>query len=172
MDILEVIQYSIPALIVFATAFLLIYYFFKNDEKRRQHELYVENKKISLPVRLQAYERLILLLERLSPESLLIRVKRQGMTSGSLQKELLKTIRAEFEHNLSQQLYVSNDAWEVLVAAKENIVQLINTSMIEIPRDKPAMELSQMILESMLKTDIHSPHAAIKFLKKEAAILF
>jgi len=110
-------------------------------------------------------------MERISPENLLIRVKRQGMTCGDLQHELLKTIRQEYEHNLSQQVYISHDAWEVIIAAKENIIKLINTSMIEIKPNTPAMELSRTILETMLKSDVHSPHAATQFLKKEAARL-
>ena len=168
---MEILQYTIPALIVFLTAFSFLWFFSKNDDKKRKHQLLVESRKITAPIRLQAYERLILFLERISPESILVRVKRQGMTNRDLQKELLKTIRLEYGHNLSQQLYISHDAWEVLVAAKENTIKLVNTSMIEIRPDSPAMELSKMILESMIKTDVHSPKAAIEFIKKEAALV-
>ena len=166
---MEFIQYTVPALLVFLSTFFVMWFFIKSEEKRRNHLLIIENKRITAPIRLQAYERLVLFLERISPESILVRVKRPGMTSQDLQKELLRTIRSEYEHNLSQQVYVSHDAWEVLVSAKENTIKLVNTSMFEIKPDMPAMELSKAILESMMVSNIHSARAAIEFIKKEAA---
>ncbi|MEA3446257.1 MAG: hypothetical protein U9R19_16180, partial [Bacteroidota bacterium] len=148
------------------------YWFYKNDEKRRQHELRRESRKIIVPIRLQAYERLTLLLERISPENLLLRSQQYGMSSHDLQKELLRNIRSEFDHNLSQQVYVSHKTWEKVVSAKENVVKLINTNMIELQEKATAMELSRNILESMVTNDIHSPRTAIDFLKKEAALYF
>jgi len=168
---MEIIQYTIPALIVFITAFFMMWFFFRNDDKKRRHELIIENRKITAPIKLQAYERLVLFLERISPESMLVRVKRQGMTSQDLQKEVLRTIRSEYEHNLSQQIYIGHEAWEVLVAAKENTIKLVNTSMIQVPPNAPAMELSRVILESMMSSNVHSPKAAIEFIKKEVARL-
>lgn len=169
---LELLKYTIPAVVVLITVFILVYWFYKNDEKRRQHELRLEARKIILPIRLQAYERLTLLLERIAPENLLIRVKRQGMGFRDLQKELLRSIRTEFDHNLSQQVYVSDKAWEVVVTAKENVVKLINSSIINLDKDATAMDYSKAILESMVIGDIHSPKKALEFLRKEAGLYF
>ncbi len=169
---LEILKYTIPALIVLISTFVILYWFYKNDEKRRQHELRIENRKIIVPIRLQAYERLTLLLERISPENLLIRVQRSGMSAVDLQRELLRTIRSEFDHNLSQQLYVSSKTWDVVIGAKESVVKHINTQMIDLNPKSQAIELSKNILESLVTNDIHSPRGAIDFLKKEASLYF
>lgn len=169
---LELLRYTIPAVVVLITVFILVYWFYKNDEKRRQHELRLENRKIIVPIRLQAYERLTLLLERIAPENLLIRVKRHGMGFRDLQKELLQSIRSEFDHNLSQQIYVSDKAWEVVVGAKENVVKLINNTSMKVEKDATAMDFSKAILEWMVTGDVHSPKAAIEYLRKEASLYF
>jgi hypothetical protein len=169
---MELMQYTIPALIVFATSFLITFFFLRNDEKRRSHELRLGINKQIIPIRLQAYERIILFLERISPENLLVRINKPGMSSSDLQSELLRTIRAEFEHNLSQQVYISSKAWEIVVSAKEHMVKQINTSSMEIKPDAPSMQLARTILESVMKDDIKSTFAAIEFLKKEVRQIF
>jgi len=107
MEILEVLKYTLPALIVFLTAYFLIRAFIRNDQDKRKHEIVLQNQKNVTPVRLQAYERVILFLERISLESLIMRTSKQGMTSKQIQTSMLNTIRAEFEHNLSQQVYIT-----------------------------------------------------------------
>ncbi len=169
---METLHYTIPALVVFATTAILTWFYFRNDEKRRNQEIILNNQKQIVPIRLQAYERLALLLERISPENLLVRVNQQGMTTAMFQSELLRSIRSEFDHNLSQQVYISNKAWETVLAAKEHTVKLVNTSSLEVNPNAPAMELSKMILASMMSEDVKSPHAAIEFLKKEMHTFF
>lgn len=169
---MNTLEYTIPAIVVFVTTAVLTWLYFRNDEKKRRQEIILNNQKQVTPIRLQAYERLALLLERISPENLVIRVKQQGMNSSMLQTELLKTIRSEFDHNLSQQVYISSEAWEKVVEAKEHTVKLINTCALEVNAQAPAMELSKMVLQSMMSEDVKSPHAAIEVLKKEMRIFF
>jgi len=145
--------------------------YFNNEEKRRRNEQIISNHKIVTPIRLQAYERVILLLERIGPESLLIRVKKQGMSSQELQTAMLKQIRAEFEHNLSQQIYMSQEAWDIVVNSKENMVKLINTSALEVNPASPSMELGKLILEYLVGGK--SPtKPGIDFIKKEVSEYF
>lgn len=171
-DFLEILKYTLPALIVFLTAYLLISKFLKNEQKSKRIDLLFKNQQFILPVRMQAYERLVLFLERVSPESLLMRLNRQGMTSQELHSELLTSIRAEFEHNLSQQIYVSRESWEVIKNARSNLVNIINTAAQNTEPGSSAMKLSQTILETIIENEKSPTDVAIDFIKKEIKDLF
>ena len=167
MEILEILKYTIPALIVFFTAFFILKEMIKKDRERGKYELVVQNQKIALPIRLQAYERLTLFLERITPDSLIIRVNIPGMTSAQLHQDMLKTIRAEYEHNLSQQIYISQQAWELAKNARLGIIKLINTSADKIKPSEPAIKLSSLILERTMEVEKQPTQVAISFLKEE-----
>ncbi len=171
-NFLEILKYTLPALIVFFTAYLLIRKFLENDRKLKKIDLLYKNDQYILPIRLQAYERLVLFLERISPESLLMRINRQGMTSKQLHSELLAVIRAEFEHNLTQQIYVSREAWEIVKNARSNLVKIINEAAKSIEPDSPSLKLSQTILEEIIEKEASPADVAIDFIKKEIRELF
>jgi hypothetical protein len=167
----EILKYILPAIIVFFTVYFMMRHFLSNDEKRRRSETIISNNKIITPIRLQAYERIVLFLERISPESLLVRIKKQGMTSQELQSALLKQIRAEFEHNLSQQIYMTQEAWDVVVNSKENMVKLVNLSALEVNPASPSIELGKIIIEKTVGEK--SPtRSGIDMIKKEVSEFF
>ncbi len=170
--LLEVLKYILPSLVVFATAYLLIKSFFDEQIKRKELEIRAIQKKDLGPLKLQAYERIVLFLERISPHSLLPRTNQIGMNATMLQTQLLTSIRTEFEHNLSQQIYVSKEAWMVTKNAKENIVKIINSSKDQVSKDAPAFELSKTILEKMMQIPTSPTDQAIDFLKKEVDSYF
>lgn len=172
MEILEILKYTIPALIVFLTAFFLIKYQVDLEKKRLNANLVMKNQEIITPLRLQAYERIILLLERISPDTLIMRINKSGMTSKQLHTELLKSIRAEFEHNLSQQIYLTTKAWQVVKKARQDITKLINTSAIKVESQAPSLKLSQLILETFMETDKSPSADAIDYVKKEIQQFF
>ena len=169
---LEILKYTLPALIVFLTSYLIIRKFLENDRKLKKIDLLYKNDQYLLPVRLQAYERLVLFLERISPESLLMRINRHGMTSKQLHSELLAIIRAEFEHNLTQQIYVSREAWEIVKNARSNLVKIINEAAKSVEPDSPSLKLSQTILEEIIDKEASPVDVAIDFIKKEIKELF
>lgn len=168
----EILKYTLPAIIVFLTAYLLIRKFLENDQKIKKIDLLFKNEHYILPVRMQAYERLVLFLERISPESLLLRVNRQGMTSRQLHSELLSAIRAEFEHNLTQQVYVSKESWEIIKNARGSLINIINAAAKSIDPGSPSIKLSQTILEEIIDKDDSPTDVAIDFIKKEIKELF
>jgi hypothetical protein len=172
ISFLEILKYTLPALIVFLTAWLLIRKFLENDRKIKKMDLMFRNEQYILPIRMQAYERLVLFLERISPESLLMRVNHQGMNSQQLHSELLASIRAEFEHNLAQQIYVSRDGWEIVKNARSNLINIINTAARSIEPESPSIKLSQTILEAIIDNENSPTNIAIDFLKKEIKELF
>ena len=165
--ILEILKYILPALIVFLTAYFSIRILIKNDQRKRDYEIIMKNKQVVTPIRLQAYERLTLLLERISPDALVMRISKDNLTVKQLQNQLLQTIRAEFDHNMSQQIYVSPQAWEVVKSARENIVKLINTTAQGLKPDEPAIKFSRALIEKVMEQERSSSKMAIDYLKKE-----
>jgi hypothetical protein len=170
--IFEILKYTIPALVVFLTAYLIIVSQYKNEEKRRRSENSLSGQKTVLPIRLQAYERLALLLERISPESIIMRQNLSNLTAKQLQSELLATIRAEFDHNLSQQVYISSEAWERIKNTRANIISLINTSAQQIEPNASAYTLSQKILDMVMEHKSSLTGPALEMIKKEIQELF
>ena len=167
MQILEILKYTIPALIVFLTAYFILRESLKKEKERGKFEIVLQNQKIALPIRLQAYERLTLFLERITPDSLIIRTNQPGMTSAQLHHHMLKTIRAEYEHNLSQQIYVSQEAWELVKNARAGVIKLINSSADKIKPKEPANKLSNLIFERIMEVEKHPTQIAINYLKEE-----
>jgi hypothetical protein len=168
----EILKYTIPSIIVFITTYYIIHSYFEDQEKKRQVKTSLKNRKLITPIRLQAYERVILFLERISPESLIIRISQPGMTSQQLQTEMLASIRAEFEHNLSQQLYLTDQGWGMVKSARSNTVKLINLAADKIPGDTSYNYLSTSILERIMEAEQTPSSIAIEFLKKEVQTLF
>lgn len=165
--ILEILKYILPALIVFFTAYFSIRILIKNDQRKRDYEIIMKNKQVVTPIRLQAYERLTLLLERISPDALVMRISKDNLTVKQLQNQLLQTIRAEFDHNMSQQIYISPQAWEVVKSSRENIVKLINTTAQGLKPDEPAIKLSRALIERVMEQERSSSKVAIDYLKRE-----
>ncbi len=169
---IELLKIIIPSIVVFLTAFYLIKNFLDNESKKRLVNLKIASKELTTPIRLQAYERVVLFLERISPSGLVLRLSRPTLSSRQLHAELISTIRSEFEHNLSQQIYMSNAAWEMVRNAKEEIVKLVNLAAIKIPESAPASELAQLLIESSSRIKSLPTSLAIDYIKKEIANTF
>jgi hypothetical protein len=182
-ETLEIAKYTIPAIVVFITAYFLLKLHLNAQEEINKKELKTqieelrlqikqEDKKYLTPIRLQAYERMVLFLERISPQSLVFRVQKSSQKVFQLQSALLKAIRDEYEHNLAQQLYISKESWSVLKAAKESMVKLINTAAMDLKPDDVGIELSKKIFELSVDNENLNTGKAIEFLKKDVQNLF
>lgn len=152
---------------VFATAFYTVRNFLDNEQKKRVAEMRQANQNLVTPIRLQAYERVVMFLERISPNSLVMRVHKNGMSGLMFQSELVKTIRSEYEHNLSQQIYMSNNAWQMVITSKEEIIKLINIAATKVPETASGLELAQMILSIAGQLNKLPTQVAIEYIKKE-----
>ncbi|MFD2890539.1 hypothetical protein ACFS5J_00710 [Flavobacterium chuncheonense] len=168
--IIELASYTLPALITGGVAYFLFHSFFKNEENRRRFELLKENQKQALPIRLQAYERMVLLLERIHPAQLLLRVAPISVDKNDYATLLIHTIQTEFEHNLTQQVYLTANTWDVITKAKNSTVQMIRQKSIE--EDIPnAEKLREAILIELTETEAPSA-IAIHYLKEELKRVF
>ena len=163
----DILKISIPALIVLCTAWIILRNMIKNDQDKRRQELVLQNSRTITPIKLQAYERIILFLERISLESLLIRVSTPEMSADQLHSAMLNAIRSEFEHNLSQQIYMSQQAWEVVRNARSNMIKIINSEAEKIPQESSGMTLSKKLLEKIMEMEQEPTRAAIDYVKAE-----
>ncbi len=123
--LLELLKYTIPGLTVFVTAYYLLKLQFDNQQAILVQQRLQESLKTTLPLRLQAYERLMLLCDRVALSNLLLRIRMPGMNVGELRGALLLTLNQEFEHNTSQQLYVSDTLWRILLLARNETMAAI-----------------------------------------------
>jgi hypothetical protein len=163
----EILKIVLPALIVFITAYFLFRDMLENDQRRREFEFRVLRTKEITPIKLQAYERLTLFLERISPDSMLVRHSPHETTVASYHQILLNIVRQEYEHNLSQQIYVSPLLWETIRGAKEKLITVINRSAEELDQKSPGYELSKKIFNNYLDEDPAPVALALADLKKE-----
>lgn len=162
----------LPSLIVFLTAYYLLKRFMDNESRKQLIELKNDNRKQVLPLRMQAYERIALYLERVHPNNLVMRTHKQGMSARLLQSELLKTIRSEYDHNVAQQIYVAPSLWEAVKAAKEETLKIVNIAASKVNDDATGMELSKRILELCGQLEKIPSDFALDVLKKEIKKLF
>jgi len=172
-SILEILKYTLPSVIVFLTAFFVLKSFFNNEMKKLEQQIRSESRKDTLPLRLQAYERLSVFLERISPVNLIPRTIQPGMNAQMLKQALVQAIRMEYEHNVSQQIYVSTNVWRTVSIVKDEIIKDVNVLSASLPPDAPAKELSKRILEHYLESEHVLPtQQALDLLKVEVKKLF
>ncbi len=173
IDVIEILKYTLPSLITFLTAYVILKVFLTGEKDQRELEVRAAHYKESLPIRLQAFERLAIFLERITPTSLLQRVNKPGMSALDLQKTLIASIRLEFEHNLSQQIYISPEAWGMIVQVKEEMVGIINKVGSNIPDVATGKDLSRAILEYFINNDQVMPtQKALDTLKTEVRKIY
>jgi len=169
MEILvDVLKISLPAIIVAITVVVIISKHFKNETEIREKELSLKNREVSLPLRFQAFERLVLLMERISLNNMLLRIPSAGENVADFKLELMRNVTHEFEHNLSQQLYVSNACWEKIIEAKNYVLGTINSIGENTKGNEPASVLLDQLIAHITNQEISPIDEAIFMLKNEA----
>ena len=167
LDILGLLLYCIPAIVTGAVAFLFFREHVENENKRRHFLIQKDLQKDALPVRLQAYERISLFLERIKPSKLLLRVQPTSSNKDDYESLLIANIEQEFDHNLAQQIYVTDKCWSITSTAKNATIQMIRKANVS-KEVNSADKLRELILTEMM--DKRAPSdAALSFIKEEVA---
>ena len=173
-----IILYSILlVLVIFAGLWFIQHSQFRNEERKRQFELKRESQKSVSPIRLRAYERLTLLLERTKPEHMIIELQQkepEALTTWSvpqLQQYLLQTIRAEFDHNQSQQVYVSAEVWDAIISARDQMASLCIAIVAQLPKEATAQTYATTLLTAYMSNGLTPTDKALAMLKDEAKTL-
>ncbi|MGQ1948296.1 DUF7935 family protein [Geofilum sp. OHC36d9] len=141
-------MFVLALLAIMVFTLLLVSFFLRQETRRRQLEIRYKDGVELMKHRLQAYERLTLLLERLSPEALILREQRHDLSGVSFHQHLLRVIRNEFDHNMAMQVYVNASTWEKIKSAREALVRLINSTAAGLDPKAPALELGRLIIEN------------------------
>ena len=150
--LLEILKYILPALVVLGASFLIVNRFLISQTQRQQLAVFQESQDITLRLRLQAYERLTIFVERISPRQMLPRIYDPNMTVLDLRTALTFGILGEYEHNMSQQIYVSKNVWETVKGVKEQEIAMVNQVAEKIDQAAPAKELYSKIMDYVLGT--------------------
>jgi len=164
-NLVQLFFYLLPALIVGALAFYFFNLFTRNEEQRRRFLLQKENQKQALPIRLQAYERMALFLERVAPGNLLLRVTPYNESKEDYATLLVKTIEQEYEHNLAQQIYMSDECWNVIKASKNATINNLR-KMAQDDSISDVAEYRKRVISGVLEKEAPSD-TALAYLKKE-----
>ncbi|HND87230.1 MAG TPA: hypothetical protein PK971_02815 [Saprospiraceae bacterium] len=174
MDILlELLKYTLPAVVTAATAYFLIKQYLDDRLRTEQLAQRREANRVTLPLRLQAYERLTLLCDRVSIPNVLLRIRMPDMSMGDLRGALLLAIRQEFEHNTSQQLYVSDTLWQIISLARDQALALVTHAGEGLDPQSPDDEYVNVLLQKL--DEQGEPNAlqrAIVAIRTEAGRLF
>ena len=169
---IEILKIFVPSLIIAGVCFFIVRSFLEFEERKAKVKEQNTKLEIIVPARMQAYERVILLLERITPENLLRRTLRVTITARIFQSELISSIRNEYDHNLSQQVYMSPAAWAMVKTATEETIRLVNVSGSKLPPSAMAADLAENILNITSQIGKFPTHVAIDALKKEFAQYF
>jgi len=168
----ELAQVLIPSLMILYLAYLLVRMYIQKELELRKLEIRGRSLETTLPLRIQAYERLTLLLERISPQNLLIRISSPNMPARDLHQTLLREIREEYNHNVAQQIYVSAAIWDMVRNAKEDLIVSINDAASEMTMESTGLDLSKKIFEKAVNKPVDPIAHALLEMKTEIQRLF
>ena len=168
---IEILKYCIPALCVLLATWIVMHKFYKSEEEKRLWELKRLSQKEISPLRMRAYERLTLLLERTTPEHMLIDLNLAEMTPLQVQAHLIHTIRQESDHNLSQQIYVSDEVWGLIDNAKQQTVAFVNSIAQQMPAESSALDYAKTLITAYHNNGDTPNEIALQALKDEAKTL-
>ena len=168
---IEIFKYCIPALCVLLATWLVMRQFYKSETEKRLWELKRISQKEISPLRLRAYERLALVLERTTPEHILMDTDLTSMTILQVQQHLMRSIRLEYDHNISQQIYVSEEVWLMIENAKNQTIAFINSIAQQLPPDSSSLDYAKMLLTAYNSNGTTPTDQALQALKREAQSL-
>ena len=162
----------IPASVVLYAAFLFVRSFIQKDVDLRKLEIRGKTLETVLPNRLHAYERMTLFLERMSPNNLLIRLNPGSIPARDFHQMLLAEVRNEYNHNVSQQIYISEEVWDLIRNAKEDLIVSINDAASEMGEQSTSLDLSKKIFEKTMGKAVDPLAHALNELKREVYRIF
>ncbi|WP_370089841.1 hypothetical protein [Ekhidna sp.] len=168
----DLLKITIPAGLVLYLAYLLVRSFLQKQLDEIAFSVRQKNQEIVVPIRLQAYERIVLLLERITPSNLISRLSSSDYTAEEFQQILIHEIRNEFNHNLSQQVYMSDSAWTYVTTAVEQTISIINSSTNALDDKAKGFDLARAIIENSAGEEMDTPKQAIRYIKEEIQDVF
>lgn len=174
---MEIVYYTIPSVVMLFGVFFIVNRFLQEESNRLnimlRQSIAKENQKISLPIRYQAYERLTLLLERMHPKQIIARNVPTNIPARAYADQLVVDIDTEFQYNLTQQIYVSQDIWQLILQVRMQIKVLLYEIADALPENATADQYSAALLKYLDETgaDKIPVNVGLKYIKNEVAQL-
>lgn len=174
---ITVVPYILLVVVMFLGFWALLHLLYRNEQKKRQWELKKESQKAISPIRLRAYERLALLLERTKPEHMLMELRGkqpEAFTTwnvAQMQQYMLQTIRLEFDHNQSQQVYVSDEVWDAIISSRDQTGSFIISIAGQLPPEANAQMYAAALITAYNENGTTPTDKALEMLKDEAKSL-
>jgi hypothetical protein len=168
----DIIKYSIAGIVTVFAAIYLIKPYLERDEKIQLLEFRKTISNQTLPLRLQAYERLVLFIERVNPANMLIRLNATAYSAGELYTLVLEDLRAEYQHNVTQQIYVSSRAWAVIKHVKDDTLGIVNKAFKSLPDTATGLDLSKTVLGYLSQLEDNPYEIGAALMRKDLEELF
>jgi hypothetical protein len=163
----DVLILSIPLAGILIATYLMLQHFHDKSINENEKEIDIQKTKTFFPLKIQAYERVILFLERIDPNNMIIRTHKNGMNALTLHRELLKIVRDEYTHNMSQQVYIDPKSWKIVLNAKDETIQILNVALNNMSTESSGLNLSAKIFESIASKKISPTENARNSIVKE-----
>jgi len=170
--LIEFAKIILPAALVLYAMYLGIKIMIDKELISQKAEIRGKSIEITLPVRLQAYERICLFLERISPNNIVVRLNESGLSAREFHQKLLKDIRDEFNHNVSQQVYMTDDVWSKVITAKEDLITDLNATAEGMSEGETSIDFAKKLFEREMNKNIDPIRHAINSLKDEISQTF
>ncbi|MEM9673447.1 MAG: hypothetical protein ACFB15_25515 [Cyclobacteriaceae bacterium] len=170
--VIEFIKILLPAAAVLYAMYLTVKSFLNKEISERMADLKVKGVETTLPIRLQAYERISLLLERISLNNLIIRLNDSNYSAKEFQQVLTMSVREEYNHNLSQQIYVGDQVWQLTTQAVEDVIATINQAADALHPEARSLDLAKKAMEIQSQKEANPIDQALQAVKNEVRGLF
>jgi hypothetical protein len=167
--LVEFVKILLPAGLVLYAMFLTFRSMLEKEIERKKVDVQYKLQETVVPLRLQAYERLALLLERISPKNIMLRMNNPAYSAQEFQILMVREIREEFNHNMSQQIYISEELWGLIKKAIEDTISTINQAAVTLAPEARGVDLTRAIFEKVLGGNADPISHALTQLKKEVA---
>lgn len=170
--VFDVIKYFVAGMCIFGA----IYYILKPQQERAEKFQLLEFRKSlnaqTLPLRLQAYERVVLFIERTNPANMLIRLDSTSYSAAELHNIIMSEIRNEYQHNVTQQIYVSSRAWGILRRVKDDTMSIITNAKKGLPDHATGMDLSRVVLTHLSQLENNPYDIALAVVREDMEEFF
>jgi hypothetical protein len=170
--LLEIVKLTLAGVGVVYVAFYLLKPYLDRSETVQLVELKKTISSQTLPLRLQAYERIVLFVERVNPANMLVRLSEPDLSAAELHSIVVAEIRNEYQHNITQQIYVSARAWAIVKRVKDDTLSVVTNAVKALPENTTGLELSKTILAHLSHLEDNPYDIAGKIIREDMEGLF
>lgn len=169
-EFFEVLKYTLPSVVVFLTVYFMLSQYFEQERIKMAQQRGKEYAQNSLPIKVQAYERMALFMERIRIQNLMLRFPSTESSSIDICRTLMLGVQQEYEHNLVQQIYISDKLWEIILLAKNELLHELEQAIVVYEKEE-SQKLKHYLLTEVNKNSSRVIDAALDGIRSEMRLL-